>query len=56
MAVFFDLGFIGSISSAPFTGKGQSTPLFVPWGRNGFDDQNDKKNKVKASIWNEEPP
>ena len=37
-------------------GKGQGTPFFVPWGRNGFDDQNDKKDKVKASIWNEEPP
>ena len=53
MAVFFDLGVY---KFSAIHGTRQSTQFFVPRGRYGFDDQNDKKNKVKASIWNEEPP
>lgn len=49
MAVFFDLGVIRLVSWT-------EAVSFIPRCSYGFDDQNDKENKVKASIWNEEPP
>jgi len=53
MAVSFDLG---SYKVSSVHGKGQRIPSCLPRCSYGFDNQNDQKDKVKASIRNEEPP